>query len=90
RLLDERWAAELPQVAAVALLILARPLADGWQAALQAWLDDQHLLYVAFFDGAALDDLRQLATLTAAQPIPRAPHRLAAQTASQFNAALTW
>ncbi len=90
QLLDERWAAELPQAAAVALLILARPLADGWQAALQAWLDDQHLLYIAFFDGAALDDLRQLATLTAAQPVARAPHRLAAQTASQLNAALTW
>jgi hypothetical protein len=90
RLLNDNWAAELPQAAAVTLLVLARPLIEGWQAALQAWLDEQHLLYVAFFDGAALSDLQQLAALTAAQPIPRAPYRLAAQTTAQLDAAFAW
>ncbi|PJF35829.1 MAG: hypothetical protein CUN49_08530 [Candidatus Thermofonsia Clade 1 bacterium] len=90
RSLEESWAAQLPQAEAIALLILARPLAQGWQAALQAWLSERHLLYVAFFDGAALSDLSQLAALTAQQPVPRAPYRLAAQTSQQLDAAFAW
>ncbi len=90
QLLSEKWVTQLPHVESVVLLILARPLADGWQAPLQAWLDDRHLLYVAFFDGAALDDLRLLATLTAEQPIARAPYRLASQSMPQLSAALAW
>jgi hypothetical protein len=90
RLLTEHWASELPQAETVALLVVARPLAEGWQAALQTWLDERRLLYIAFFDGAALSDLRQLAALTASQPLPRAPYRLSAQNMPQLDAALTW
>lgn len=90
RLLTERWASELPQAETIALLVLARPLAEGWQTELQTWLDERHLLYIAFFDGAALSDLRQLASLTANQPVPRAPYRLPAQSVPQIDAALTW
>lgn len=89
-LLSDDWATALPQAQAVTLLILAQPLAEGWQAALQTWLNDQHLLYVAFFDSAALSDLQQLAALTAAQPYPHAPYRLAAQSMAQLDTAFTW
>ncbi|MCS6871557.1 MAG: PP2C family serine/threonine-protein phosphatase [Anaerolineae bacterium] len=90
RLLDEHWATSLPRPETIALLVLARPLVGDWQSALQAWLSERHLLYVAFFDGAALEDLRQLAALTATQPIPRAPYRLLAQTMPQLDAAFAW
>ncbi len=90
RLLGEGWAANLPYEEAIVLLVLSRPLAEGWQAPLEAWLNDQHRLYIAFFDGAEVTDLRTLADLTASQPIPRAPYRVLAQTTYGLDSALEW
>jgi hypothetical protein len=91
RPLEAQWHQHLPQGPAVVFLLLTRALEPGWSDGVHDWLaDSQHLLYVMYLDGIGDADLRELAGLTAAQSVARAPYRIAQQNGVGLERAAAW
>jgi len=90
RELSARWFDRLPREESVVFLIITRLLTPGWQDDVRRWLSSGHMLYAAYVDGADMSDLRDLAALTANQPIPRAPYRIVQQNAIGLENAARW
>ncbi len=90
REVGERWADDLPQEETVVFLLLTRALTPGWDAPLKSWLSPLHRLYVLYTDQVNAVDVRLLATLTASQPVARAPYRIAQQNAAGLEYAMDW
>ncbi|MEP7289606.1 MAG: PP2C family serine/threonine-protein phosphatase [Chloroflexota bacterium] len=90
REVNDRWFEALPTDECVVFLLLTRPTAEGWQTALNGWLDPRHRLYVLYIDGISPNEIREYASLTAAQPIARAPYRIAQHNATGLENAMVW
>src|SRR5260221_1405143 len=90
RKVDERWFEAFPTEDSIVFLILTQSSAAGWQLAVKTWLNGTHRLYVLYTDAVAPTQVRELATLTAAQPVARTPYRIAHQTALGIEYAMTW
>ena len=90
RSVDEAWFRNLPQDEALVIVLMTRPLAPGWQNVVSAWLRSTHTLYAIYLDGVDPGDIRALASLTAAQPVARAPYRLAQSNAAGLENAMAW
>ncbi|MBX3061537.1 MAG: protein phosphatase 2C domain-containing protein [Anaerolineae bacterium] len=90
RVLTDRWYETLPRAETVLFLFLTRPLTDGWQDVVKAWLGPTHRLYLMHTDAADGRDLRLLAQLTEPQPVPRAPYRIVQLNATGLDRAAEW
>ena len=86
----ERWSDELPTDDCVLFLLITQSPADGWQAVVKSWLGPAHRLYVLYTDDVNPSDIRDLAALTATQPVARAPYRIAQHNAVGVENAMQW
>jgi serine/threonine protein phosphatase PrpC len=90
RTVTDRWAEALPQEECVVFALFTRPIATGWDTAVKSWLGSTHRLYALYTDSLSVEDIRSLATLTASQPVARAPYRIAQQNGAGLENAMDW
>src|SRR5260370_8168886 len=76
---SERWFEELPSDECVVCVLITQTPPAGWQAIIRSWLSTIHRLYVLYTDGVDAGTVRDLASITALQPLARAPYRIAQQ-----------
>ncbi|HLY25676.1 MAG TPA: PP2C family serine/threonine-protein phosphatase, partial [Aggregatilineales bacterium] len=57
---------------------------------LRSWLGTTHRLYVLYTEGVDADTVRDLASITAIQPLARAPYRIAQQNGAGLEHAMRW
>src|SRR5690349_2848665 len=90
RTVTDRWHMELPPDDSIVLALITQSPAAGWQAVLKSWLGTEHKLYVIYADAVEPNDVRELAQLTANQPVPRAPYRIAQPNEVGLANAMQW
>lgn len=90
RSVTERWFGGLPADDCIVFLLITQSPADGWQAVVRSWLGLTHRLYVVYADSVDPSVIRDLASMTAVQPIARAPYRIAQQNAVGVENAMQW
>src|SRR5258708_7702035 len=90
RVVGERWFDELPSEPCVVILLLTRPVIAGWLPITDRWLNSSHRLYVIYTDGLSASDIRDVARMTAEQPVARAPYRIAQLNAAGLENAMQW
>src|SRR5258708_4982019 len=90
RMIGEHWFDELPSEPCVVILLLTRPVIAGWLPITDRWLNSSHRLYVIYTDGLSASDIRDVARMTAEQPVARAPYRIAQLNAAGLENAMQW
>lgn len=84
------WVDSLPREECVVILILTATPAPAWGEKLHRWLNSSHLLYVLYTDLVSPNVVREIASLTVAQPVPRAPYRIVQHNGVGLDNAARW
>jgi hypothetical protein len=90
RNVNERWYEMLPREDSTVIVLLTQPPAANWQVLVKSWLSPDHRLYAMYTDNVPARDIRELASMTADQAVPRAPYRIGQQNANGLNNAAVW
>ncbi len=78
--LGANWEHALPRPPAVTFLLLTADPEPSAIDAVRGWVGPEHLLYIMYLDSVSASTIRDLAALTAGQPVARGPWRIAQQS----------
>lgn len=93
RLLGDQWFGGLTgdsRDEIVVFLLLTSPLPNDWETMVSNWLGPRHTLYTICTDSVPRAHIRALDAMTAAQPVPRAAHRIAQPDHKGLDKAIQW